>query len=393
MSSEWGPNQTSAALLTAAGQGAVAVIRVQGSIDQMASAMDACFRAANGLRLSEQPLRAVQFGHWGCFADKHVAAEEVVVCRTAVDTVEINGHGGTAAVRRVLNDLVQQGIPTVSWLNQRLAAHRTSRHSAADMDQQLESVTPTRLIEACTQAITRATTRQCALRLLNQRDLWITALERWKQTQPSPSELAAIVSRTEFGRHLTEPWRIAICGRPNVGKSTLINALLGYERAIVFDQPGTTRDVVTGETVLKGWPICFADTAGLRETQDVLERAGIERARSQIETADARLLVLDHSQPLTAEDQQLIETLSALPRTLVVANKCDLRVSIPTGNNSHLAMPHDTVWISAALREGLDTLVTRLMQLLIPVEPADDDLLPVTEEHRQWLRGESLIFS
>lgn len=358
--SEW-PHalHLNAALLTPEGRGAVAVIRVLGAINVVSAACASHFKAANGKSLDLQPLGAIRFGHWG--AD---AVEEVVVCRTSEQSLEINCHGGTAAVDRILSDLANVGIPTVHWLTQQAA-------TASQVD-----------IE-CTAAITRATTRKTALLLVQQRELWRAAASRFEASHKNSSalreEVQQILERAEFGLHLTLPWRVAICGRPNVGKSTLINALLGYERAIVFDQPGTTRDVVTGETAIGGWPIVFADTAGLRETSDRLEQAGIERARMTLREADARLIVFDQCQPLTTEDLELLNEAMTLPRTLVVANKSDLeqRSSWP-----------GAIAVSAAAKIHIDELCERLQQTLVPQEPAAGELVPVSDWHVEWLQSQ-----
>ncbi len=358
MSDRASESSTSAALLTANGRGAVAVIRVLGAIELVQSAFERYFKAANGKPLNEQSLQAIRFGHWGSDV-----TEEIVICRTSSESVEINCHGGAAAVDRILKDLSSSGIPTTNWFAQQAAM--TSRLDAE-----------------CTAAITRATTRKTALLLLQQRELWRAAADRFatadRNTHEFQTEVQQILNRAEFGRHLTVPWRVAICGRPNVGKSTLINALLGYDRAIVFDQPGTTRDVVTGETAIAGWPIVFADTAGLRETSDRLEQAGIERARTTLLNADARLIVFDQSQPLTTEDLALLEEASALPRTLCVGNKCDLE--------PHASWP-DAVTVSAATKIGIEELCRRLIDLLIGGEIAADKLMPVSDWHIEWLQA------
>ncbi len=353
-----------AALLTPAGRGAVAVIRVRGAIDLLDEAIAPHFSAANGKTLSEQPLQAIRFGHWG-----DSITEEVVVCRTDEATCEINCHGGTAAVNRILNDLAHRGVQTTTW-------------------QQQVSQSSDWLTAECVTAITRATTRRTALRLVEQRDLWMDVAKRWQVDIESPSATALseetrtaierCLSWAEFGRHLIEPWRVAICGRPNVGKSTLINALLGYDRAIVFDQPGTTRDVLTGETALAGWPILFADTAGLRETPDELEQAGIERARRALADADVRLVVFDQSQLLTTDDIDLLTEATKLPRTLVIANKSDLETQSTWPNS---------LAVSAAERVGLEALADRLIAELIPNEPAPDEVIPVTAQQASWLQG------
>src|SRR5690606_26525433 len=116
--------------------------------------------------------------------------------------------------------------------------------------------------------------------------------------------------------------QVVLFGRPNVGKSSLMNRLAGFERAIVLDVPGTTRDLVTTEIALDGWPIRLTDTAGLRDRADELELSGIERARSRIASADLRILVLDRAAPPQDEELELLRTSTA---PLVVANKVDQR--------------------------------------------------------------------
>ena len=135
------------------------------------------------------------------------------------------------------------------------------------------------------------------------------------------SALDLLLARARVGRKLLTGWTVALAGRPNVGKSRLLNALAGFDRAIVDPTPGTTRDVVTVRTALGGWPVELADTAGLRDSDDPIETAGVALARSAQAGADLVILVLDGSEPLTEADHSLI---SALPNALLVANKSDL---------------------------------------------------------------------
>jgi tRNA modification GTPase len=159
-----------------------------------------------------------------------------------------------------------------------------------------------------------------------------------------------------------------LAGRPNVGKSSLINALLGYARAIVFDEPGTTRDVLTAATALDGWPVELADTAGLHNTSDALEAAGVERARQQMAAADVLVLVFDLTQPWSAEEASLIEEWSA---AILVFNKCDLpeapSPNRPTGLRT-----------SATTREGVEELIRRLAERLVPLPPPPSCAVPFT---------------
>ena len=127
-------------------------------------------------------------------------------------------------------------------------------------------------------------------------------------TRPRRDErIDALLARERLGRHLTRPWSVVLAGRTNVGKSSLMNALAGYGRAIVHHAPGTTRDAVALATAIDGWPVELCDTAGLRAADDAVERAGIERARQRLAQADLVVLVADRSVPWSAEDQALAD--------------------------------------------------------------------------------------
>ena len=343
-----------AAMLTPAGRGAVAVIAVQGAVERLDAAFQQLFRAANSKRLIEQPLGQICYGHWGV-----EVLEDIVIARVSETCVEVNCHGGVAAVDRILADLARAGFATVSWQQQLGTAH-----SAFDVE--------------CYEALLKATTTRTANILLEQQQgVLFASIEQLARhvEQRSAAALAAVselLQWAEFGVHLTEPWRVVISGRPNVGKSTLINALLGYARSIVFDQPGTTRDVVTGETALDGWPIQLADTAGLRASDDPIEREGVERARRAIDDSDCRCFVFDLSLPRTSEDESLLGEAARAERGIIVGNKSDL----PRAWTESL--PDEAVLISAAQGTGLDRLMARLVALLVPQVPTALTPVPVT---------------
>lgn len=143
--------------------------------------------------------------------------------------------------------------------------------------------------------------------------------------------------------------QVVLCGRPNVGKSSLLNALTRQERAIVTDIPGTTRDIVTADMMLDGLKIRFSDTAGIRDNTDTIEKIGVERARKAVAGADVALVVLDASQELTEEDEALLRETKDAPR-IVVLNKSDLPAVL-----TQQEFP-DAVCVSAAAGEGLDEL-------------------------------------
>ena len=156
----------------------------------------------------------------------------------------------------------------------------------------------------------------------------------------------------------------------------MINALVGYERTIVFDQPGTTRDVVTAETVLDGWPIWLSDTAGQCGSEDELESSGIARARAALAVADCRVLVIDTSEPPQADDLRLLAEYS---EALLVAHKSDLP------DQWGAAVPEQAIRVSSLTRTGLETLSSAIVRRLVPELPADDAVVPLTKRQIESL--------
>jgi tRNA modification GTPase len=172
--------------------------------------------------------------------------------------------------------------------------------------------------------------------------------------------LQQLASYASLGTHLTSSWRIAIAGQPNVGKSSLINALLGFERAVVSPIAGTTRDVVASNAAFEGWPIELLDTAGLRDSTDELESLGIERARSVLQSVDLVIWVQDTTQPFRD---------SEWPNSLLVANKCDLAPA-----------PPGMLAVSAKTGDGVATLINTIVRRLVPHDPPPGAAVPYTPE-------------
>lgn len=346
-----------AALLTPRGRGAVATIRVQGPEFDQESRWQHFFRAVNNKPLEVQPLRRVVFGHWG-----DVLVEEIVVCRIDERCVEIHCHGGEAAARRILADLERAGATLQHW--QQMLAHTDGSFAAE-----------------CTEALTRATTFRTATILLEQHSGVLRAAIEQILAEPFDCQRAAtsisqLLRWSEFGLHLTRPWEVVLTGRPNVGKSSLVNTLVGYARSIVFAEPGTTRDVVTAETAFDGWPILFADTAGIRESTDALETAGIDRAQRKLREADCRVLLLDTSRPPQSDD---FELLNQWPDAVVVAHKCDL------SNTWGDRLPAGALHVSSVTGEGVDELARIIVDRLIPEVPPARTPVPVSTRQIELL--------
>jgi tRNA modification GTPase len=193
-------------------------------------------------------------------------------------------------------------------------------------------------------------------------------------------ELGRLIARGGVGLRLVAGWRVVIAGRPNVGKSRLLNALAGYRRAIVDPTPGTTRDVVTASSAFDGWPVELVDTAGVRGTDDAIERSGIERALREHRRADLLLKVFDRSQPLEAEDRDL---LAADGDALLVVNKADLPAAW-TPEAEGFEDP-SVVTISAERGDGLEGLAAEIARRLVPTPPEPGVGLPFRAEQLESL--------
>jgi tRNA modification GTPase len=188
--------------------------------------------------------------------------------------------------------------------------------------------------------------------------------------------IEALLARAAVGLHLTRPWQVAVAGRPNVGKSSLINAVAGFQRAIVHPTPGTTRDIVTVETVMDGWPVELADTAGLHDATDVVEQAGIALARERLAAADLVLLVFDRSRPWSEADASLVRR---YPGALVVHNKCDLPPGVgswPSG-----------LELSALGQDGIEALCQAMVARLVPALPPPGEAAPFLVEQVEQIAG------
>jgi tRNA modification GTPase len=353
------PQSTCAVRLTPPGRGAVATVLVAGPrAVEFASAL---FAPRCGRALGQEPWGTIRFGRWG-----HPPGEEVVVAALGSNRVEIHCHGGLAAPQAVLDSLAALGCEPVDWQTWLVTTDATPIQAEA------------------LSALAAAPTERTAAILLDQ---YHGALERAGEEiaqRLAAGDLAAarilvadLLDRARFGRHLTEPWRVVLAGPPNVGKSSLINALVGFQRAIVHDAPGTTRDVVTAAASLAGWPVELADTAGLRSTADRLEAAGVELAESRLAAADAIVLVFDIRQGWDEPAEQLV---ARWPGAIVVYNKSDLA---PLGRDPRPA----GICTSALAGHGLGQLEQAIVERLVPIEPAAGVAVPFTARQVECLQS------
>ncbi len=334
-------------ILTPQGRGAVAVVRVWGR--GAVAVADGVFRPARGHELARTKAGRLRLGRIGRGLGDEVVA---VVLAEAPPVVEIQCHGGSAAVDLVLEALLEAGAQLAEPAVWAEHAGESPIKAAALLD------------------LTRAPTLRTAEILLEQsqgaldRELARLITEMRGSRQRALEQLDRLIARGQVGVRLTHGWRVVIAGRPNVGKSRLLNALAGYQRAIVDSAPGTTRDLVTALTAFDGWPVELVDTAGVRDTDDAIERSGIDRTLQQTATADLVLQLLDRSEPLRDEDRAGIGRPGS---SLLVATKADLPAAWEPSNPALAGRP---LWVvSAARGEGLDELIAAVVAAVVPIPP------------------------
>lgn len=340
-----------AALLTPEGRGAIAVVRVWGP--GALEVADHAFRPLKGRRLAETKAGRTRLGRMGTGEGDEVVAFVVPEEPGRPPEVEVHGHGGVAAVAMVMEALRASGaeIRTSSdWLAWS-SVSRLSFEARVDLPR------------AGTVRVAEMLMEQAAGALDEELRGVVEALAAG-ETGRAVEAIDGLIERSKVGLRLVGGWSVALAGRPNMGKSRLMNALAGYDRAIVSPTPGTTRDLVTARTAIDGWPVELIDTAGVRETEDPLESLGVERARRRHETADVVVLVLDRSEPLGWSD---IDLMSTHQDAVVVANKSDLAAAWSPGEELR---GREFVEVSAATGQGVESLVERLGARLVPEPPS-----------------------
>jgi tRNA modification GTPase len=391
-------HDTIAALATPPGVGGLGVIRVSGP--EAEAVVRAVLRNGRGQPMASLPSHRVRLGRIVEPRTGELLDEVLVTCMraprsyTREDVVEISGHGGVRVMARILEVLVANGARLAEPGEFTRRAFINGRLDLAQAEAVID------LIQAQTEESQRLALAQLegglSRRILAWRDDLLQVLAHvegamefpeeeldlvsWKALQATVAEVerqvAELLESFHTGRVIRQGAQAVIIGRPNVGKSSLFNALLAANRAIVTAVPGTTRDVLEEVVNLRGYPFRLLDTAGIRASDNPVEREGIERARASVENADVVLLVFDSSEPLTAEDEDIIAAVREKP-VQVVLNKADLPPA-PVWERWPIGLPPwPTTSVSCKERAGLDRLTERLVDTVFGGQrrPAEGPLL------------------
>ena len=372
---------TIAAISTAPGEGAIGIVRISGDLAiSIASSIYQC----GTKQLEEQKTHTIHYGHIVDPKSGEVYDEVMVsVLRapktfTREDIVEINCHGGIVAINRVLQLVLRRGARLAepgeftkrAFLNGRIdlsqaeavmdliraKTDKSMQLAMRQLDGQLSH-----LIQNLRQEILNTLAQvEVNIDYPEYDDVEEMTLQLLREkTQQVLQGIRALLNTASQGKILRDGLKTAIVGRPNVGKSSLLNVLLREEKAIVTDIAGTTRDTIEEYVNVRGVPLQLIDTAGIRETDDVVEKIGVERSRKALKEADFVLLLLNQSEILQEEDIRLLETTKGMKR-IILFNKTDLPSKLSTENIAPYAKEEEIVTTSMLNKEGIDQLEEKI---------------------------------
>lgn len=404
-------SDTIAAISTSMGEAGIGLVRMSGR--EAFSIAERVFQPVSHKGYRSSMNRKLRYG-WIIKDGKPV--DEVLVSfmqgphtYTAEDVVEINAHGGSVSVRRILSLLLEQGCRLAEAGEFTRRAFLNGRMDLSQAEAVLD-VIHAKTLKAHEQAIDQLAgglseemgqLKEDCLKLLSRVEYSINFMEDAQEELPLDplveggnkliDKIKVLLATAENGRLVREGIRTVIVGRPNAGKSSLLNALLRENRAIVTDIPGTTRDSIEESMSLEGVQLRLIDTAGIRKTDDPVESIGVERSLQLMHEADLVLCVIDGSTPLEAEDFALLEEASRV-RTLLLLNKEDLTLDPSVREWLSQRGPEDPSLLSISAKEesGLDRLQEAILSLFFREDLREDDRARVTNLRQQQLLKDAL---
>jgi tRNA modification GTPase len=367
---------TIAAISTPPGHGGIGIVRLSGN--NAIRIADRVFRSPKKKKLKDTPSHRLLFGHIINPPDKEIIDEVLVSVMKGPDTytkediVEINCHGGAVPLRRILELALKGGARLAEPGEFTQRAFMNGRIDLAQAEAVLDVVNALTVqgqrtaIKQLSGGLSKKVTsiREKLIELtafveayidFPEEDIEPLSLKDMKKKALNiQKSLRKLIDSAQYGLILREGLKTAIIGRPNVGKSSLLNALLQEDRAIVTEMPGTTRDVIEDYLNIHGLPVKIMDTAGIRTVRDIAEKEGVRRSLRSMKEADLVILVLDGSETLHDTDTELIEKSNAR-NTIIAINKTDLKQKIKLKNQDKPA-----VKISAKKGTGLSKLKDKI---------------------------------
>lgn len=397
---------TIAAIATGMSNSGIGIVRISG--DEAFSVIDAIFRNKKGekVKLSEAGSHTV---HYGYIFDGDEKIDEALVLimkgphsYTAEDTVEIDCHGGVLMVKKILETVIHGGARTAepgeftkrAFLNGRLdlsqaeavadVIHATNEYALKSSVSQMSGSVSKRIRELRSGILYQIAFIESALDDPEHISLEGYGDQLLEALNPMIREVDQLILSADDGRVMSEGVRTVILGKPNAGKSSLMNVLLGEERAIVTEFAGTTRDTLEEHIYLQGISLNVVDTAGIRDTEDVVEKMGVDRAMKAASDADLIVYVVDGSIPLDDSDREIMDFIQGR-KSIVLLNKSDLELVVETEELERLSN-RKVIPISAKEEQGIGLLEQEIKKLFYHGELSFNDQVYITNvRHKEAL--------
>ena len=393
-------DDTIAAIATAPGEGGIGIIRISG--EKSLQVAESIFKSVTGKLIKDYNTRTLIYG---TVVDGEKVIDEALVAYmkgpksyTGEDVIEINCHGGFISVKKILELILSKDVRLAdageftkrAFLNGRIdlsqaeaiidviKAKTDKAHEVAQS--QLEGSLSKKIRELRFKVTEVLAHLEVSIDFAEEDVEEITYKTLRGNAEDIKREIKKLYDTSESGKILRDGLKTVIIGKPNVGKSSLLNSILGENRAIVTDIAGTTRDAIEEFVNIKGIPLKIVDTAGIRETEDIVEKIGVERSKESYNTADLVIMVLDSSRPLSQEDREILETLEN-KKTIVLLNKIDLDQAID--ETAKYVDCSSIIKISALQHKGIEELQDKIEAMVYKGSVKNSSNLMITNSRHK----------
>lgn len=390
-------DDTIAAIATAPGEGGIGIVRISG--EKALDIAESVFESVNKKNIKDYNPRTLIYGN---IIDDGKIIDEVLLAYmkgphtyTKEDVIEINCHGGFISVKKILELVLKKGarlseggeFTKRAFLNGRIDLSQAEAvmdiiNAKTDLSynvaqSQLEGSLSFKIKELRNKVTELLAHVEVAIDFPDEDVEHITYENLYNKSKELRKEIKNLYETSETGKIIRDGLKTVIVGKPNVGKSSLLNAILKESRAIVTDIPGTTRDVIEEFVNISGIPLKIIDTAGIRETEDIVEKIGVQKSRESFESADLAILVLDASRCLSVEDIDILENVKD-KNTIVLINKTDLENKIDEDKIKEYIDEKRIIKISALERKGIDKLENEIADMVYKGNVSQGDSVMIT---------------
>ena len=395
-------DDTIAAIATAPGEGGIGIIRISGS--NSLPVAEEIFKSVSGKKISEYNLRTLIYGN---IYDGEKRIDEVLVAYmkgpnsyTGEDVIEINCHGGFISVKKILELILTKDVRIAeageftkrAFLNGRIDLSqaeavidviKSKTDKAQEVAQnQLEGALAKKIRSLRNNVTEVLAQLEVSIDFSDEDVEDVTYKEIEDKSLALRDEIKKLYDSAESGKILRDGLKTVIIGKPNVGKSSLLNSILGENRAIVTEIAGTTRDVIEEFVNIKGIPLKIVDTAGIRETEDIVEKIGVQKSKESIDSADLVIIVLDSSKPLTDEDLEILENAKS-KKTIVLLNKIDLEQAIDQTVIEEIVGKDNIIKISALKNEGIEQIHDKIEAMVFAGDVKSSSSVVITNSRHK----------